>query len=308
MLAIWAPSLWNGQTPGVRVGVIVPMSFSDGPGRMPSWPHIQTFAEHAEAVGLDSVWVCDHFYGSSPGDPLEGVHEAWTLASALAVSTTRVEVGQLVTCATYRSPGLLAKMAVTADAVSGGRIVLGLGAGWHDTEYDAFGYPTDHRISRLEEYLQIVVPLLAGETVSFSGRYHQAADAVLLPAPDRRIPLLVAGNGPRLLGLTARYADAWNTAWFAAPDDRLRSRVAALEAALEKERRDPSTLRRTVGMLVADPGVSPDEADAFTGSVEELAETLRQFGELGFADVIAVLEPMNERSLDRLAEARALAG
>jgi alkanesulfonate monooxygenase SsuD/methylene tetrahydromethanopterin reductase-like flavin-dependent oxidoreductase (luciferase family) len=178
--------------------------------------------------------------------------------------------------------------------------------GRHDTEYEAFGYPTDHRVSRLEEFLEIVVPLLHGETVSFAGRHHRVADAVLLPPPDRRIPLLVAGNGPRILGLTARYAEAWNTAWFAGPDERLRERVAALETALGEEGRDPSTLRRTVGMYIADPAVAPDESDAFTGSVDELAETLRRFGELGFADVIAVLEPMNERSLDRLAEARDL--
>ena len=290
----------------MRVGVIVPMSSSDGAGRTPSWPDIRAFAEHAEAAGLDSVWVCDHFFGSMPGASPEGVHEAWTLATALATATTRVEVGQLVTCAAYRNPGLLAKMAVTADAVSGGRLVLGLGAGWHDTEYDAFGYPTDHRVSRLEEALEIVVSLLRGETVSFAGRYHRVADAVLLPPPDRRIPLLVAGNGPRILRLTARHAEAWNTAWFAGPDERLRERVAALETALEEEGRDPSTLRRTVGMYGADPAVAPDESDAFTGSVDELAETLARFDELGFADVIAVLEPMSERSLDRLAEASEL--
>ena len=290
----------------MRVGVIVPMSASDGAGRTPSWPGIRAFAEHAEAAGLDSVWVCDHFFGSMPGAPPEGVHEAWTLATALATATTRVEVGQLVTCATYRNPGLLAKMAVTADAVSRGRLVLGLGAGWHDTEYEAFGYPSDHRVSRLEEALEIVVPLLSGETVSYTGRYHRVADAVLLPPPDRRIPLLVAGNGPRILRLTAHYAEAWNTAWFAGPDKRLRERVTALDTALDEAGRDPSTLRRTVGVYVADPAVAPEESEAFTGSVDELAETLTRLGELGFADVIAVLEPMNDRSLDRLAEAREL--
>src|SRR6187200_3786222 len=153
------------------------MSSSDGAGRTPSWPDIRAFAEHAEASGLDSVWVCDHFFGSMPAAPPEGVHEAWTLATALGTATTRVEVGQLVTCATYRNPGLLAKMAVTADAISGGRLVLGLGAGWHDTEYEAFGLPKDHRVSRLEEYLQIVVPLVRGKAVTLAGRYYSAADA-----------------------------------------------------------------------------------------------------------------------------------
>ena len=284
---------------------MVPMSFGDGPGRMPSWPDIRAFAEHAEAVGLDSLWASDHFFGSRPGAPLEGVHEAWTIVSALAAATSRVEVGQLVSCATYRNPGLLGKMAVTADAISGGRLVLGLGAGWHDPEYDAFGYPKDHRVSRFEETLDILVPLLRGETVSFAGRYHHVADAVLLPPPDRPIPLLVAGNGPKILRLTARHADAWNTAWFARPDERLATRVNALESALDEEGREPSTLRRTVGMLVVDPAQSSDDENAFSGAVSELAETLAGFGKLGFADVIVVLEPMNERSLDRLAEARA---
>jgi alkanesulfonate monooxygenase SsuD/methylene tetrahydromethanopterin reductase-like flavin-dependent oxidoreductase (luciferase family) len=287
---------------------MVPMALSDGAGRMPTWPDIRAFAELSEAAGLDSVWVCDHFFGSLPGAPPEGIHEAWTILSALGAATSRVELGQLVTCVSYRNPGLLAKMAVTVDAVSDGRLVLGLGAGWHDTEYAAFGYPTDHRVSRLEEALEIVVPLLRGESVSLVGRYHRVADAVLLPPPERRVPLLIAGNGVRMLGLTARYADAWNTAWFARTDERLRMRVAALETALENEGRDPSTLRRTAGMYVVDPASASAEGNAFTGSVGELAETIASFGELDFSDVIALLEPANERSLNRLADALDLCG
>jgi alkanesulfonate monooxygenase SsuD/methylene tetrahydromethanopterin reductase-like flavin-dependent oxidoreductase (luciferase family) len=147
------------------------MARSDGAGHVPTWHEIRTFAEHAEAIGLDSLWASDHFFGSFPGAPLEGVHEAWTITSALAAATSRVEIGQLVSCASYRPPGLLAKMAVTADEISGGRLVLGLGAGWHDTEYEAFGFPRNHRVSRLEEYLQVVAPLLRGETVALEGRY-----------------------------------------------------------------------------------------------------------------------------------------
>src|ERR671914_1782750 len=117
------------------------MSVSDGPGQVSSWPEILAFARHAEAIGLDSVWVCDHFLSNPPGEPVEGIHEGWTLLSALAASTRRVEVGSLVMCNSFRNPALLAKMAVTADAVSDGRLVLGLGAGWYDAEYVAFGYP-----------------------------------------------------------------------------------------------------------------------------------------------------------------------
>lgn len=282
---------------------MVPLAESDGRAGTPPWTEILGFATRAEELGLDSVWVSDHFFGSFPGAPLQGVHEAWTITSALAAATSRVEIGQLVSCATYRHPGLLAKMAVTADAVSGGRLVLGLGAGWHDTEYDAFGFPKDHRVSRLEEYLEIVVPLLRGETVTFDGRHYHAADAVLLPQPERRIPVLVAGNGPRLLRLVVRHADAWNTAWFGSPDERLETRMEALEAALQEEGRDGKTLRRTIGLHVIDPASAPAEEGAFTGSVDELAEMLGRFEALGFADAIVVVEPMTIGSLERLAEA-----
>src|SRR5262249_38214856 len=150
-------------------------------------------------------------------------------------------------------PALLAKMAVTADSVSRGRIVLGLGAGWYDPEYRAFGYPTDHRASRFDEAIQIIGPLLRGEQVSFAGRYYRVDDAVLMPSPDRSIPILVAGHRPRMLQLTARYADAWNTAWYGLPDDRLERRLTTMDAALTAQRRDPASLRRTVGVLVSDP-------------------------------------------------------
>jgi alkanesulfonate monooxygenase SsuD/methylene tetrahydromethanopterin reductase-like flavin-dependent oxidoreductase (luciferase family) len=291
---------------GVRIGVTVPMSLSDGSGQIPTWPQVLAFAEHAEALGLQSVWVCDHFVSRPPGQPVEGIHEGWTILSALAAATSRVELGQLVMCVSFRSPALLAKMAATADAVSGGRLILGLGAGWYDPEYEAFGYPTDHRVGRFEEALRIIGPLLRGERVTLAGRYHQVGEAVLLPPPDRQIPILVAANRPRMLRLTARYADAWNTAWFGYPDDRLRQRLADLDAALAAEARDPATLRRTIGVRVQDrDATASDEADdlACGGTFDELARAIDSYELLGFDDVIVGLEPMTERSLDRLGEA-----
>jgi probable F420-dependent oxidoreductase len=285
---------------------MAPMSVSDGPGRISSWPEILAFASHAEAIGLVSVWGCDHFLSSPPGRPVEGIHEGWTILSALAAATRRVEVGSLVMCNSFRNPALLAKMAVTADAVSDGRLVLGLGAGWYDAEYVAFGYATDHRVGRFEEALQIIRALLSRESVTFSGRYYRAHEAALLPPPQQSIPILVAGKGPRMLRLVARHADAWNTAWFGRPDDRLRRRLSDIEEALAAEGRDPTTLRRTVGMEVQDPDAAPsgDPDDVpFRGSVSELAEALEEYAELGFDDVIVGLEPRGERSLDRLAEA-----
>ena len=129
----------------MRIGVVVPMAASDGPGHVPTWPQVRAFGQHAEAVGLHSLWVCDHLLSGQPDD---GIHEGWTILAALAASTRRLELGQLVTCTSFRHPALLAKMATTADTVSGGRLILGLGAGWYDPEYQAFGYPTDHRVGR----------------------------------------------------------------------------------------------------------------------------------------------------------------
>jgi probable F420-dependent oxidoreductase len=294
----------------VKIGVIVPAAASDVGGGRPSWPAIASFARAAEAHGLDSVWMYDHFFYKPSSGPIDGQLEAWTIVSALAAATERVEIGTLVLCSSFRDPSLVAKMAATADEVTGGRLILGLGAGWHDAEYDAFGFPKDHRVERFEEALRIVVPLLRGETVTFEGDYVTTRDAVLEPPPSRDIPILVAAFGPRMLRLTARYADSWNTAWFGAPDERLRERMDALDAALEAEGRDPATLERTVGIEVRDPETAPPaEQDgddrAFEGSVDELAEALGAYDELGIGHLIVVLQPMTEASLERVALALA---
>jgi probable F420-dependent oxidoreductase len=295
----------------MKVGAILPAA-DDGGRPTPPWPAIRSFARAVEARGLDSVWMFDHFFYRPDTGPIEGQHEAWTIVSAVAAATERVEIGTLVLCSSFRSPTLVAKMAATADDVSGGRLILGLGAGWHDAEYDAFGFPRDRRVDRFEETLEIVGPLLRGETVTFDGRYDRARDAVLLPAPTRRIPILVAAFGPRMLRLTARHADAWNTAWFGAPDDRLAERLRALDAALETEGRDPATLARTVGMNVvdldqdADAGDDDDDDRSFRGSIDELARAIDDYEALGIEHLIVLLQPMTETSLERLAAALAL--
>jgi probable F420-dependent oxidoreductase len=289
---------------------MLPMSESDstsGPGASGTviWSETLAFARHAEEIGLDSVWPSDHFLSEAPGGPVEGTLEGWTVLAALAAVTQRVELGQMVMCVSYRDPGLLAKMASTAQAVSGGRVTLGVGAGWYDREYKAFGYPIDHRVDRFEEALHIIVPLIRGETVSFDGRYYKTDDATLLPPPSPPIPLLIASKGPRMLRLTARYADAWNTAWFGAPNDELRQRVQQMDAALEAEDREVGSLRRTVGITVRDPEQMTAESDdaVFTGTVDELAGAIDEHEDIGFHDIVVSLEPLTERSLDRLAQA-----
>jgi alkanesulfonate monooxygenase SsuD/methylene tetrahydromethanopterin reductase-like flavin-dependent oxidoreductase (luciferase family) len=202
----------------------------------------------------------------------------------------------------FRRPALLAKMAVSADLVSGGRLVLGVGAGWYDREYLAFGYPLDHRVGRLDEALQVVCPLLDGETVPFDGRWEHVHGAALLPPPERRIPVLVAGTGPRMLRLTARYGDAWNTAWYGHPGARVRAQLADFDAALEAERRERSAVRRTVGVIVRE-GARRGEDDAVGSDPREIADALDAYEALCVDDVIALPEPMERRLLDRLGEA-----
>lgn len=243
----------------MKIGLMLPQAAADGAGG--TWPEIRGLARQAETGGADSLWLSDHFFHRAAGAPTgseTGYHEGWTLLSAVAAATERVELGTLVLATSFRPAGLLAKMAVTADEVSGGRLILGLGCGWHEPEYEAFGYPFDHRVSRFGETLAIVAPLVRGERVTAGGVYQEVREAAILPPPGRRIPILVAADGPRMLRLTAEHADAWQTAWFGGPDDRFRRRLGALDAACEAAGRDPDTLDVTVGIELGD---QPGEED-----------------------------------------------
>lgn len=293
----------------MQIGVVLPAAQASGQGATPGWAAVRSFAMAAEDRGLDSVWMFDHFFHETDNGRRAGMHEAWTVVSALAAVTSRIQVGTLVLCSPFRHPGLVAKMAATADEVSGGRLVLGVGAGWHDPELTAFGLPHDHLVSRFAEALPLIAALLRGETVTSSGRYHDFQAAGLIPPPTRRIPLLVAADGPRMLRLTARYADAWNTAWYGVPGDRVRHQLSAMQTALTAEGRDPATLTKTIGIHVydRDSGVPADPDDeAIGGSVAELARTFDAYQSLGADHLIVQLRSTNERSLDQLVAAAAL--
>jgi probable F420-dependent oxidoreductase len=295
----------------MKIGIVLPMSDADGPGAT-AWTRIRDLARRAEARGIDSLWVYDHLIFRMPGEPEDGIHEAWTLLSALAAATERVELGTIVLGTGFRPPALLAKMAATVDEVAGGRLILGLGTGWHEPEYAAFGYPFDHRAGRFEEALRIILPLTRGERVTFHGRWHQVDDAVLLPPPPRparlpgRMPILIAARGERVLRLTARHADAWNAAWFGLPDARFRQRLADLHGACAAEGRDPATLEVTVGLTVdahATAGGGPDAV--LPPDEREVARAFDAWRELGVGHVQVDLRPADERMVDLVGAARA---
>jgi alkanesulfonate monooxygenase SsuD/methylene tetrahydromethanopterin reductase-like flavin-dependent oxidoreductase (luciferase family) len=287
----------------MKVGVMLPVGESIG--ALLGWPELRALVTCVESMGLDSVWVADHLlYRPPDGGEVKGVHEAWTLMSAIAAVTERVQIGSLVICAGFRNPGMVANMAATLDAVSSGRLILGVGAGWHDPEHEAFGFATDHKVSRFEEWVEIVARLVRGERLTFEGRYHTVRDAALAPPPERRIPVLVASHGPRMHGLTARFADSWNTAWFGLPDDRLRERMTALDEALVDAGRDLAGLERTVGLIVHDAGQPPEDEEglAIPGAPEGVAHALAEYERLGFSHVIVFLEPTTTEAIERLAE------
>ena len=201
------------STRSPKVGLFLPTGESMLGGATAGWRDLLELARRAEDLGFDSLWLPDHvLLGREDESYTIGAWECWSLLAALAAETSRVALGPLVSCTPFRNPALLAKMASTVDEISGGRLVLGVGAGWAESEFQAFGVPFDHRVSRFEEAIQIIGPLLRNGHVDFDVTYYQARDCELRPPGPRPHgpPIMVGGSGPRMLSLTARYADAWN--------------------------------------------------------------------------------------------------
>jgi alkanesulfonate monooxygenase SsuD/methylene tetrahydromethanopterin reductase-like flavin-dependent oxidoreductase (luciferase family) len=213
----------------------------------------------------------------------------------------------MVLCASFREPGLTAKMAATLDEVSGGRLILGVGAGWHDPEYEAFGLPTDHRVGRFEEWLEIVARLIHGETVTYDGTYYKTQAANLDPAPPHRIPILVAGHRPRMMRLTAQWADLWNTAWYGAADIKVEERLETLRQAIVTAGKPAGAVAPTVGVVVRDPDQPPvRDPDPRAIAVPELPDAISAYQKLGVQHLIISPEPMTARTVERIAEAKQL--
>ena len=273
------------------------------------WPELVAMARAAEEVGFDSIWVGDHLLYRGDDRPERGPWDAWTTLSALAAETDRVHLGPLVACAAFHPPGILARMAATIDEISGGRFVLGIGAGWNRAEFDAFGIEYDRRASRFEEAFDVIRRLLDGERVTAQGRFYRVEDAVLLPTPARRVPLMVGSNGDRLLRTALPHVDAWNT-WFedygntpegfAALNDRVSARARDVE-------RDPAEVTRSACALVVLDGEArerlvPDNVSPIQGSASAMADRLRALADAGADEVILVVSPITERSIRSFGE------
>ena len=277
------------------------------------WPELLDMVRAIEDLGFDSIWVGEHLLYRWADRPARGPWEAWTLMAGVAAVTSRVEFGPLVACTNFHNPALLAKQAATIDEISGGRFILGLGAGWNETEFRAFGFAYDHRVDRFEEAFTIIRTLLQEGAIDFDGRFYQARDCELLPRGPRPggPPLLIGSNGPRMLRVTMPHADAWNS-WFAdignRPDGipRLREIV---DSACADVGRDPAEIERTVAVLVRGPGgtgrIQGDYAQAgpppLEGPPEDVAESLRSYARAGISHVQLVLDPITLDSIRAVA-------
>ncbi len=293
-----------------------------------SWEEIKELATTAEAVGFDSIWIPDHLIHEPEGVDPYGIWEAWSLISALAAVTERVRIGPHVLCTGWRNPALIAKMADTVDEISDGRLILALGAGWHEPEYRAFGFPFDHRIGRFDEALAIIWPLLRAGEVTFEGEFYQAIECVLRPrGPRPEGPPIMIGTiagtplggwlgiergGNRVLDLVARYADIWNCPIVNDPN-LIPGIREMIDIACVANDRDPATLKRTNGIAFNLPGweAMPGNPNtrarrlamgATEGDPAQLAELLIRFAEEGVSEVHVQLDPETPAGIEQFAK------
>jgi alkanesulfonate monooxygenase SsuD/methylene tetrahydromethanopterin reductase-like flavin-dependent oxidoreductase (luciferase family) len=277
------------------------------------WPEILDIVRAIEDLGYDSVWVGEHLLYRWPDRPPAGPWESWTAMAAIAASTSRVEFGPLVACTNFHNPALLAKQAATIDEISGGRLILGLGAGWNETEFRAYGFPFDHRIDRFEEAFTIIRTLLRDGAIDFDGTYYQARDCELLPRGPRPVgpPLMIGSVGPRMLRITLPHVGSWNV-WFFDTGNTpegvppLRDLV---DSACREVGRDPAEVERTVAVQVRLPGgqgriqggYAKDEYPPLEGSPDKMAEVLRAYAREGIAHVQLVMDPIDRGSIEAFA-------
>ena len=270
------------------------------------WPELLAMARAAETSRFDSLWLGDHLLYRGGGRPERGPWDVWTQLAALAAVTTTVTLGPLVSAVPFYSPGILARMAASVDEISGGRLVLGLGAGWNETEFRAFGFPFEQLASRFAEAFEIIRRLLDGEHVTFSGRFYTVNDAVILPRPAHRIPLMIGSNGERMLAIALPHVRAWNT-WYSSYGNTVEGFAAlraTIDAACARADRDPQALVHSACVLVAVDGASGERRlDAPPVRSDALPRHLRALAEAGADEAILVLDPISASSIQETAAA-----
>jgi alkanesulfonate monooxygenase SsuD/methylene tetrahydromethanopterin reductase-like flavin-dependent oxidoreductase (luciferase family) len=267
---------------------------------------LAAIAHAAEELAFDSLWVGDHLLYRGDGRVERGPWDCWATLAWLAGITQRIELGPLVACTAFQPPGVLARQAAAVHELSGGRLVLGLGAGWNEPEFEAFGLPLDHRVSRFEEAFEIVRRLLAGERVTVNGRFQTVEDAVLLPPSRSRPRLMLGANGPRMLSIALPYVDAWNT-WYSSYGNTVDGFAALqrrIDEAAEKAGRDPASIERSACVFVEVEPVGERPRDVEPVRTERLAGHLAALAEAGADEAILVVDPITEAAVRSLSDLR----
>lgn len=287
----------------LKLGLNLPYVEGSMDGATPRWADILAMSVAAERVGFDSIWVSDHVGFGDPDGDWSGAWESMTLLAGLAAATHRVELGTYVLAMPLRNPALLAKQAETLDEVSGGRLVLGLGAGWNDVEFETYGVPIDRRFDRFEDGLRIVTSMLRDGRATHRGRMLSAQAAVLAPRGPRPegLPVMVGATGPRMLRLTAELADHWNGGMRSI--DEVPALLAELDAACGEVGRDPASITRSIEVLVrpGDPAGAPAEEREIRGDAAAIAAALRRYGDLGIDELQVQLRPNSIEGVEAFA-------
>jgi len=285
--------------------------------RFVPWPEMIAMAKRAEDVGFDSLWFGDHLLYDQPDGSQRGPWEVWTSLAAVAVATSRIEIGPLVASTSFHAPPMLAKLAATVDAISGGRLTVGLGAGWNMREYTAFGFEYDRRVSRFEEAFTIIRTLLRERRIDFAGEFYTAVDCVLDPPPVRAggPPIMLGSTSPRMLRIGLPHADSWNVWWsiYGNTPAGFRATRENVEAVAAEVGRAPGAVAATAAVYVQldtgtgrSHGVGSSNAQPVRGDADAIAEQLAAFATAGAAHIQLVVDPITEASIEHLGEVLAL--
>ncbi len=278
--------------------------------RFVPWPELIAMAQAAEAVGFDSIWLGDHLLYDLPNGTVRGPWEVWTSLAAIAAVTTRVEIGPLVASIGFHEPAMLAKQAATVDAISGGRLILGLGAGWNEREYRAFGFAFDQRVSRFEEAFGLIRRLLVGETVDFAGRFYNVAGSRIDPiSRPGGPPLMIGSTAPRMLSIALPHVQSWNVWWsrFGNTVEGFAREAARVTEHCQQAGRVAGEVQATAAVYVQVPGgagrtMGSDAvvAQPLRGTQQELADQLAAFAAAGADHLQLVVDPITQASIEWL--------
>ncbi len=295
----------SGKWPALRrpmsLGINIPNSERALYPDTPQWADMLAMSKAAADAGFEVLWFDDHFSFTSETD-LRGAWDAWTLMAGIAAVVPDIHLGPMVACTAYRNPGVIAKMTEMIEDISGGRFILGLGAGWHKPEYEQFGLRFEPRVSMFEEALEIIHDLVRTGKSDLQGTYYQANNAVNLPRGPRPEgpPILIGSTGDRMLKSLVRYADAWNSGSSLDNIDELKAKMAKVDAACADAGRDPKTVVRTIGLTIAGEGYKK-EASALSGSVDEIVSGLKTFEDLGIDHIMVRVDPSSPENITALA-------